>query len=66
MEDFDLDNILTDKKSQENTSIYGSWYKILIYPEPLHIRFDKIGGSIRTYNGTRYLTLFGSEKDDAM
>ena len=27
--------------------------------KPLHIRFNKIGGFIRVYNGTRYLVLFG-------
>ena len=30
----------------------------------MHIRFDKTDGFIRIYNGTRYLTLFGSEKYD--
>ena len=30
--------------------------------KPLHIRFNKIGGFIRVYNGTRYLVLFGPEK----
>ena len=32
----------------------------------MHIRFDKTDGFIRIYNGTRYLTLFGSEKCDAI
>ena len=32
----------------------------------MHIRFDKTDGFIRIYNGTRYLTLFGSEKYDAI
>ena len=34
----------------------------LIDPKPLLIRFFKIDGFIRIYNGTRYLTLLGSEK----
>ena len=34
----------------------------LIDPKPYSIRFDKIDGFIKTYDGTRYLTLFGSEK----
>ena len=29
----------------------------------LRIRFDKIDGFIRVYDGTRYLVLFGSQKD---
>ena len=32
----------------------------------VRIRFDKIHGFIRIYDGTRYLTLFGSEKYDAI
>ena len=41
-------------------------YKALIDPEPLHIGFNKIDGFIKIYDGTRYLTLFGSEKYDAI
>ena len=29
----------------------------------LRIRFDKIDGFIRVYDGTRYLVLFGSQKN---
>ena len=32
----------------------------------MRIRFDKIDGFIRIYDGTRYLTLFGSGKYDAI
>ena len=53
----DLDNILIDKMSHENILIYDIWYKALIDPKPLRIRFDKIDGFIRTYDGTRYSTL---------
>ena len=42
--------------------IYDISYKNLIDPKPLRIRFGKIDGFIRIYDGTRYLTLFGSEK----
>ena len=63
-EHFDLDNILLDKKWYENILIYNISYKILIGPQPLRIRFDKIDGFIRTYHGTRYLVLFGSGKSD--
>ena len=38
----------------------------MIGPKPLRIRFDKIDGFIRVYGGTRYLTLFHSEKYDAI
>ena len=36
--------------------------KTLIGPKPLRIIFDKIDRFIRIYDGTRYLTLFCSEK----
>ena len=41
---------------------YDISYKSLIGSKPLRIRFDKIEGFIRIYDGTRYLTLFGTEK----
>ena len=41
-------NILIDQKSHENVFIYGILYKILIDPEPLRIRFDKIDEFIKT------------------
>ena len=56
-EDFDLDNILVDEKSYQNTLVYIIWYKSLIIAKPLCIRFDKIDGFIRVYDGTRYLEL---------
>ena len=66
LEDFDLDNILIDEKSHKNILIYDISYKTLICPKRLRIRFNKIDGFIRIYDGTRYLTLFGSEKYDAI
>ena len=39
-------------------------YKILIDSKPLRVRFDKIDGFIRVYDGTRHLVLFRSEKYD--
>ena len=60
---FNFDNISIDKKSHEN--IYIS-YKTLIGAKPLHIKFDKIDGFIRIYDGSKYLTLFGSQKFDAI
>ena len=37
-------------------------YKRLIGSRPLRIRFNKIDGFIRVYDGTRYLVSFTSEK----
>ena len=39
-------------------------FKTLIGVKPLRIRFDKVDGLIRVYDGTRYLVLFGIEKYD--
>ena len=62
LEDFDIDNILINKKLHENILIYDIPYKTFIDPKPLHIRFDKIDRFIRIYDGARCLALFGSEK----
>ena len=64
LEGFDLDNISIDEKSHENILIYHVSYKTSIGPKPFRIRFDKIDGFIRIYDGTRYLKLFGSENYD--
>ena len=64
LEEFDLDNILKDEKPRQNVLIYDISYKTLIDPKLLRIRFEKLDGIIRIYDGTRYLTLFGSEKYD--
>ena len=66
LEDFDLDNILIDKKSHENILIYDISYKTLIGAKPFCLRFDKIDGPIRVYDGIRYLILFGSENYDTI
>ena len=66
LEDFDFDNILIDEKSDANILIYEISCKTLIVSKPLRIRFDKIDGFIRIYDGTRYLTLFGFENCDAI
>ena len=57
---------MIDEKSHENILIDDISNKNLIGPKPLRIIFDKIDGFIRTYDGTRYLTLFGSENYDAI
>ena len=61
IEDFDLDDISIDVKSNENILVYEILHKILIGSEPLRIRFNKIHGLIRIYGRTRYLVLFGNE-----
>ena len=66
LDDFDIDNILIDIKSHDNILIYDISYKTLTEAKPLLVRFDKIDGFIRIYDGTRYLTLFGSDKYDAI
>ena len=33
--------------------------------KPLRIKFDKVDGVIKTYDGTRYLELFGPRKHNA-
>ena len=50
----------------KNILVYNILYKTLIGPKPLCIRFDNIDWFIRIYDGNRYLTLFGSEKYDAI
>ena len=54
------------KKSYENILTFQISYKALIGAKPLHIRFDKVDGLIRVYDGTRHLVLFGPEKYDAI
>ena len=66
LEDFHIDNILIDKKSHENILVYDILYKTSIGTKPLRVRFDKIDEFIRFYDGITYLTLFGSEKYDAI
>ena len=64
IEDFNLDNILIDEKSFKNILVYNTSYKTSIDAKPSRIRYNKIDGFIRFYDGTRYLVLFGSEKYD--
>ena len=57
---------MIDEKSHKNILIYDISNKNLICPKYLQIRFSKIDGFIRIYDGTRYLKLFGSENYDAI
>ena len=62
LEDFVFDNILINENSYENILVYDISLKILIGVKPLRIRFNKVNGFIRVYDGTKYLVLFGDEK----
>ena len=53
--DFDLDNILIDEKSHKTILIYDISYKNVIGSKPLQIKFAKIDGIIKIYDGSRYL-----------
>ena len=66
LEDFDFDNILVNQKLHQNILIYDISYETLIGTKPLPIRFDKIDTFIKISDGTRYLTLFDSEKYDVI
>ena len=66
LQDFYFNNILIDKRSHENILIYDISYKNLIGPKTWRIKIDKIDGLVRIYDGTRYLTVFGSEKYDTI
>ena len=66
IEHLDLDNILIDEKSYEHILVYNISYRTLIDVKPSRIRFDKIDGFIRVYDGIRYGILFRSEKYDSI
>ena len=55
VEHFDLDNILIDEKSYENILVCNITYKSLNDSNSLRVRFDKIDGFIRVYDGIKYL-----------
>ena len=63
---FNLNDILIDEKSDGNILIYNMSYRTLIDSKPLRIRFLKLHGIIRIYDGIRYLTLFGWKKYEAI
>ena len=66
----DLGHERTEDKTRRNKIIIATpchiSYRTLIGAKPLRIRFDKIDGFTRVYNGTRYLVLFGLEIYDAV
>ena len=66
MKYLDIYITLIDEKPHENILIYDISYKTLIGAKPLHIRFNKIDGFIRIYDGTRKVALFNPEKYNAI
>ena len=59
-DDINVDRILLDEKSFENNLVYNILYKKFMDPKPLHIRFNKVDGIIKIYDGVRYLELSNS------
>ena len=57
---------MIDKKSHTIILNHNISYKTLIDSKILRTRFDKIDEYVRTYDVARHLTLFGSEKYDAI
>ena len=61
LEDFVFNNSLINENSYENILVYDISYKTLIGVKPLRIRFDKVNGFIRVYDGTKKMsTIFQS------
>ena len=46
--------------------VYGISYKTLIGAKSFCIRFDKVDGFIKVYDGAIYLVIFGPKKNDAL
>ena len=59
--DIDLNNILLDEKSYENSLIYDMAYKTTFEPKLLGIIFHKVGGYIRKYDSTKHLEVTNSD-----
>ena len=53
-------------KNQTKMTFYDISCKTLIGPRPFCIRFDKVDGFIKIYDGRRYLVLSGPEKYDVI
>ena len=62
IEDFNFDNIFVDQKSYENLLVSKISYKTFIGAKPMYIRFDKVHGFIKVYDGTKYVKLFDLAK----
>ena len=68
--DIDFSDILLDRKSYsgkyEIVLIYDILYKTSADAKPLRIRFNKINGFIKVYDGIRHQVLFGPRWYDAI
>ena len=54
------------KNTRKYSDLWLFIYKTLIGSKPLRIRFNKMNGIIRIYDGTRHLILFDTKKHDAI
>ena len=67
---FSFNNTLLEEKSYENSYenilICDISYKTFMGVNASHIRYNKVDGFIKIYDGTRYLVLFGPERYDAI
>ena len=61
-----FDYIMRVSDSDFDILIYDISYKTFMDVKPLYIRFDKINEFIKTYDGSRYLVLFGPERYNAI
>ena len=70
VEDFDFDDNLLDKKLNEspyeNILVYDISCKPFMGAKPLHIRFDKVDGFIKVYDGITFFLLFGPWRYDSI
>ena len=57
-EDFNFDIVSIDEKSSENIFVHNISYKTLI-------KFDKVEGFFRVYDGTKYLILLTPSRFDS-
>ena len=60
VDDINVNNILLDEKLYQNILFYNILCKKFIDAKPLRIRFEKVNGLIKIYNGIRYLELSDS------
>ena len=56
----------SSENSHENILIYDIPYKTFMDAKLLSIRFDKLDGFIKIYDGTRYIVVFDPKRYDAI
>ena len=64
IEDFYFDILINENHAKMFWLL--TFHTTLIGAKPLRIRFDKVDGFIKDYNGTRYIVLFGLEECDVI